>query len=412
MTSVPSKDSSEVNWKSEWMISLPGAFFFLFACLSSAAYPQSLSASDQVPLAGSRVFGAKGCSNCHAVNGVGGKIGPDLGRIQHHRSFSDVAAAMWNHLPKMVAAAKKRSLAFPYLTSREVGDLIAFLFTVNYFEAGGNVDSGKKLFALKGCIRCHQIAGVGGVIGPSLDSVGQARSPFGIAAAMWNHGAAMAETMRAYGVRRPSLSASELRDLTAYLRAAASERSTAPVAILPGNVNDGRRLFAQKLCIRCHNLQGRGGKVGPDLGKRGLFGDVVEFAAALWNKAPAMLQEMKIRKIAAPALTPDEMADIVSYLRAFQYFGEAGSPVRGQKLLAEKRCVTCHSGSGEGSKGALDLARVEDLGSPASVIAALWNHGDVMMRGLAAARFNWPPLTAEEVTDLMAFFRRPTGSRR
>src|SRR5262245_4661768 len=59
------------------------------------------SAPPQDPLAGSRVFGARGCVKCHAVNGIGGRIGPDLGRVARARSFYDLATAMWNHLPRM-----------------------------------------------------------------------------------------------------------------------------------------------------------------------------------------------------------------------------------------------------------------------------------------------------------------------
>ena len=186
------------------------------------------------------------------------------------------------------------------------------------------LDSGKKLFSNKGCIRCHQIGGVGGVLGPSLDAVGQSGAPMNVAAAMWNHGPTMAEAMRARGIERPNLSASELRDLVAYLRATAPERAGGPVSILPGRVNEGRALFEKKQCIKCHSIQGKGGNIGPDLGRRGLYRNLVEFAAALWNKAPAMLRAMKLRKFTVPQLNGEEMADIVAYLRSFQYFGEPG----------------------------------------------------------------------------------------
>ena len=164
------------------------ATLFLFPPLS---HDQSVVTPAQNPLAGSRVFGAKGCSNCHSLNGIGGKIGPDLARLGQNRSFNDLAAAMWDHLPQMVAEAKKRGIAFPSLTAPEAGDLIAFLFTQNYLNVAGSADSGKKLFANKNCILCHQIGGVGGVLGPSLDGVAQSFSPIDVAAAMWNHGPAM-----------------------------------------------------------------------------------------------------------------------------------------------------------------------------------------------------------------------------
>jgi mono/diheme cytochrome c family protein len=384
----------------------------LTLCFISQSHSQSVVAPAQDPLAGSRVFGSTGCSKCHAVNGVGAKVGPDLGRIQANRSFNDLAAAMWNHLPAMAAKMKELHQPFPQLYSAEAGDLIAFLFAQNYFEGFGNVELGKKLFNRKGCIRCHQIGGVGGVLGPSLDAVGQSGAPMNVAAAMWNHGPAMAEAMRARVIERPNLSASELRDLVAYLRATSPERAGGPVSILPGRVNEGRALFEKKQCIKCHSIQGRGGNIGPDLGRRGLYRNLVEFAAALWNKAPAMLRAMKLRKFTVPQLNGEEMADIVAYLRSFQYFGEPGNPDRGRQLLWEKQCLNCHSLDGRGGKGAPALAITKGRGSPAAVIAALWSHGNLMTESAPERSLSWPQLKSDEVAHLMAFFERSTRSER
>ena len=80
----------------------------------------------------------------------------------------------------------------------------------------------------------------------------------------------MAETMAKRGVSRPTLSASELRDLIAYLKSVEPKRAPSQASIIPGRIDEGRALFGQKQCIKCHNLQGGGGNVGPDLGKRGL----------------------------------------------------------------------------------------------------------------------------------------------
>jgi mono/diheme cytochrome c family protein len=310
----------------------------------------------------------------------------------------------------MAARMNERHQPLPQLNAAEAGDLIAFLFTQNYFEGAGKAESGKKLFSQKRCIQCHQIGGVGGVLGPSLDAVGQSASPINVAAAMWNHGPEMTETMRARGIERPTLNASELRDLVAYLRAVASEHSGAPVSILPGNVNEGRALFEKKQCIKCHGIQGKGGNVGPDLGRRGLHRNLDEFAAALWNKAPAMLRAMKLRKFTVPQLNGEEMADIVAYLRSFQYFGEPGNPDLGRRLLWEKQCLNCHSLDGREGKGAPDLAQVKGLGSPAAVIAALWSHGDLMTELPPERSLSWPQLKSDEVVHLMAFFERSTRS--
>jgi hypothetical protein len=141
------------------------------------------------------------------------------------------------------------------------------------------------------------------------------------------------------------------------------------------------------------------------LGKRGLHRDLVEFAAAIWNKEPAMLRAMKLRNVAVPVLTAAEMADIVAYLRAFQYFGGPGNAARGRQLLAEKQCIKCHS-------SVSDLAQKKGLASPAAVMAALWNHGGETMGRFHERNINWPQLNADEMTHIMAFFEEMARSER
>ena len=72
--------------------------------------------------AGSRVFGAKGCVKCHAVKGLGGSEGPDLGRTPKLRTFYDLAADMWNHGPAMVERMLELDIRRPRLSPRETGD--------------------------------------------------------------------------------------------------------------------------------------------------------------------------------------------------------------------------------------------------------------------------------------------------
>ena len=67
----------------------------------------------QDPIAGSAVFGAKGCIECHAVNGLGGTYGPDLGRIGRRGSFNELAATMWNHVPLMRAGMSEVGIEKP-----------------------------------------------------------------------------------------------------------------------------------------------------------------------------------------------------------------------------------------------------------------------------------------------------------
>jgi len=387
------------------------AVSFLLLWSLEVAFAQSLFSPTQDPLAGSRVFGTKGCVKCHAVNGVGGNVGPDLGRIPRPRSFYDLTAAMWNHLPKMAERMRELGIARPQLDARETGDLIGFLYTLDYFDPPGNVDAGRRLFTEKKCVVCHQAAGTGGVVGPNLDFLRQFGSPILIAAELWNHGPAMAEAMRAKGIVRPIFRDAELRDLIAYLKAASPTHAEEPLYVLPGRADEGHRLFTEKGCVLCHSAGGKGGRVGPDLAERGLPWSLTQFAATMWNKAPAMMKEMKARAVSVPRLQAREMSDLVAYLYAVRYFAEAGDPRKGRELATAKGCLGCHSLESRGGKVGPDLAQVKGLDSAAAVIAALWNHGFIMAERAERRHVAWPRLRPEEMAHVVAFLQSVTPGR-
>jgi len=376
-----------------------------------AAWAQPVFSPSQDPLAGSRVFGAKGCVKCHSINGIGGKVGPDLARNLKPRSFYDVATAMWNHLPRMAARMKQLGITRPELTAQEAGDLVGFLYTLNYFDRPGNRAAGQRLFSEKKCIVCHQVDGTGGVVGPNLDLLKQFASPIYVASAMWNHGPAMAEAMRAKGVERPTFTAQELRDLIAFLAPATSGPPEGPLYVLPGRPELGRELFVDKKCIQCHSVGGVGGKVGPDLVSLGVRRSPVEFAATIWNKAPAMMKVMVSRNIALPQLSPENMADLVAYLYSVRYFASGGSVPKGWLVASNKGCLHCHGVSGERGKPASDLTRAKGLDSSAAVLAALWNH-TLVTPSVAGKQLAWPILNAEEMADLVTLLESLSPSRK
>ena len=382
----------------------------IFIRLSGPALAQPGSGPTQDPLAGSRVFGAKGCSGCHAIHGVGGKVGPDLGRIPKPRTFYDLASAMWNHVPEM--AAKMRKLGKPplQLTPRETGDLMAFLATVNYFDPDGNPKVGKKIFTDKQCVICHQMERVGGVFGPSLDSVVQF-GPIFFAAAMWNHGPAMAEAMQARGIKRPVFSGAELRDFIAYVKSVSRALGDQPVQVLPGRTEEGERLFAARGCVDCHGIKGMGGPVGPPLAGRKLYSSLFDFAAAMWNKGPAMAREMKRRVVPVPPLQAHELADVVAFLHSVQYFAAPGDSRRGETLARAKGCLGCHSMSGKGGSIGPDFRKVAGLDQPATVVSAMWNHAGAMEQKMAEMSLAWPLLKGSEMADLVSFVQTLGRSR-
>jgi mono/diheme cytochrome c family protein len=356
-------------------------------------------------LAGSRLFGALGCAGCHAIDGVGGTVGPDLGRPATSHTYFGFAAAMWNHLPQMVQRMDELGIAPPRLDPWEAGDLIAFLVWLDYFDPPGDVDHGRQLFTEKGCVLCHQVADVGGVAGPDLDFLGQYGSPIQIATAMWNHGPAMAEEMGDRGIDRPSFTSAELIDLITYLESGSPEMPTAPQYVLPGRPDVGRQRFVDRGCSQCHGVQGEAGMMGPDLGRMGRHESLIDFAAAMWNKSPTMLAAIQRSGITVPRMNAGDMADIVAYLSSVRYFGEAGNPTRGARRVREKGCQDCHSVRGSGGTTAPDLARVQGLDSPAAVIAALWNHALTTEVETGQPEVSWPVFSTVEMADLAAFLQ-------
>jgi cytochrome c2 len=372
------------------------------------ARAQQVFGPSQDALAGARVFGTMGCATCHAVHGVGGRIGPDLGRIPGSRSFYDLGAAMWNHLPRMVAAMQERGIPRPHLQVRQTEDLIAFLYTLDYFDAPGDPAVGARVFMEKRCIVCHQVRSVGGVVGPNLDFLKPFGSPIFVAAALWNHGPQMTEAMKTVGIERPALTGTELRDLAAYIAPVYTGPQEGPAYVLPGRASTGQRRFVEKRCAACHGVDAPGRGVGPSLAERGERRSLLEFAAAMWNKAPSMSQAMAARGFTIPELRPDEMADIVAYLYSVRYFADPGDVRTGWKVARSKGCLRCHPGQG---RVASDLTAVKGLGSPAAVITALWNHAAVAPADRGALAEAWPELRPEEMPHLVALLQSSGRSR-
>ena len=388
-----------------------GGFLVLLLLTPGAGSAQEALEPAQDPLAGSEVFAAKGCVECHAVNGLGGAVGPDLGRIARRRSFYELAATLWNHIPLMGEGMEEHGVEHREMDAHEAADLIGFLFTLNYFDAPGDVRRGKQLFTEKKCLVCHRVGRYGGEVGTNLDFVGRYGSPILVAASMWNHGAVMSDSMEAKGVKRPGFEAAELVDLIAYLESAAPEAVEGRVYVLPGRAGAGRVVFVEKGCYQCHSVQSVGGQTGPDLAAAGRQWGLTEFAAAMWNKAPAMLAQLKGSDRPVPSLGAVEMADLVAYLYAIGYFAELGDAELGEQRLRDSGCLGCHSIGGYGATTARDFDYVREMESPAEVSAALWNHALLVEAGTEVIQGPWPRLGAEELADIMAYLQTPAPDR-
>jgi cytochrome c2 len=377
----------------------------LLTAFPVSAHAQGLFSGQHDPLAGEKLFTARGCTACHAVAGKGGRVGPDLARTTRPRTFFDLGAALWNHAPTMAARARERGATRPRLDAREVGDIAAYLYTLSYFDPKGDAAAGRRLFTDKQCASCHGATGQGTDAGPDLTALKRFASPIALATAMWNHAPRMAEVMKARGIPRPTFKPGELNHLIAYLQSAVPQAPLGQVYVLPGRALDGRRVFIERRCAECHTLVTTAGDERPNLVERVGTRSLVDFAAAMWNKAPAMQQAATTRGVALPRLRPDETADIVAYLYAVQYFRASGDPRRGVLTAVNRGCLDCHALFGERGKPASDLTTFKDVDSAPAVLAALWNHSLIDDPRPPRDRRPWPTFRGEDMADLMAYLR-------
>jgi mono/diheme cytochrome c family protein len=358
------------------------------------------------PLEGSRLFTGKGCLRCHAVHGVGGTAGPDLGRRVLNRPLLEIAGVMWNHSPGMQHIFQEKRVSRPRFEPSEMASLLSFLYYLGSFDPPGDAAVGAALFSQKGCQTCHSLGGKGGSVGPRLDKYSRYTSPLFLTAALWNRGKPMAEAVERLNVPHPTFQGPDITDLLAYIRSAGG--GTERVYVPPGKPKGGEALFRTKRCVECHSIRGHGGAVGPDLGTT-LKGSLMRIVGSMWNHGPKMWAKMAERGIEVPALSTQEMSDLVSYLYFFQFVDPPGDASRGLAVYKEKRCGTCHALRGVGEGVGPDLATVEKLDRSLDVITGMWNHAATMEEVMVGANVAWPILKGGEMADLIAYLLQVRG---
>ena len=126
------------------------------------------------PQPGQRLYESL-CSRCHGIEGVGGQ-GPSLRQPVLRQAPDDdalrsiiVGGIPGAGMPNIVGSA----------TPAEVTQLVAYVRTLGRHPpetVPGNPERGRDLFASRGeCMKCHIVAGKGGVLGPDLTSIGLSR---------------------------------------------------------------------------------------------------------------------------------------------------------------------------------------------------------------------------------------------
>lgn len=263
---------------------------------------------------GERIFREKRCINCHRVGDTGGTLAPGLDKYQSKISIPFITSALWNNSPAMAKKMRQENIPRPVFKEKDVVDILAFI-RVNgknserkrEYLPVGNPQNGRKLFKKNRCSFCHAINGKK-KIGPNLGSRELKGSISFILSKMWNVGPKMWSEMEKQGIPFPKLKPTEMSDLLSFLYSIHfSER--------PGSARKGEQLFVDKMCEYCHNQQGGGSAIAPDLGKMGAENSF-DILASMWNHAPKIEEKIVELGIRWPTLEREEMRDILAYILA------------------------------------------------------------------------------------------------
>ena len=336
---------------------------------------------------GAKLFESEQCIKCHAVNGRGGKVGLDLARsAPRDYSPAHLASAMWNHAPVMWAAMQGAGIEHPQLTPEQAADLFAYFYSQRFFEGAGDTARGKEVFHVKHCDECH---GVSQSIAEGAPPVAQWESladPVLLVQQMWNHSFSMRQAFARRHIEWQALTTAQLGDILAYLRSLPETKHlTARFSNTSGRGGD--QIFKNKGCVKCH--------VGQLALENRLHNmTLTDIAVDMWNHAPRMLQP-------PPALSPDEMRQLLSFLWMRQFVYPGGNIAEGKRVFTERRCAECHI---SGRNGAPPLPGQARKYSEVAIISALWRHGPQMLVRMKQAGIGWPRFqNPQEMADLIAY---------
>jgi len=180
----------------------------------------------------------------------------------------------------------------------------------------------------------------------------------------------------------------------------------AALPVIPGDSVRGARIFESEQCIRCHAVNGRGGKVGVDLGRAvPRHYTPAYLASTMWNHAPVMWSAMSQAGIETPKLTPESAADLFAYFYSARYFEKPGDPERGKGTFQGKHCTVCHGIAESRAEGAPPVAQWESLADPILLARQMWNHTFRMRQAFRRRNLEWVSLTSEDLEDILGYLR-------
>ncbi len=302
-----------------------------------------------------------GCLNCHAIDGKGGTVAPDLSHA-HERLHED-----W-----LIRFLKKpyviRPLGYiPYsgvqmpnlrLSDQEAEKIAHYLSTLKKVEIERrtalalrlndpegleeDIEKGRRLFARLPCLNCHTITGgKRRLIAPDLSDIGTRLQAEFLYLWIENPQAFEPKTiMPNFGLKDKQLfpMTRYLMSLKSELPSSLDETPSARLPFGPMRVAKAERLF-RDLCIRCHTLDGRGGQTGPDLSyegdkvnRRWLF----QFLKNPYRIRPLGFAQNPIARMPKLRLNDDELMMMTEFISTLKKRRNLNLPMTHDVMMSKK----------------------------------------------------------------------------
>jgi len=271
------------------------------------------------PTQGRSIFNEKGCNICHPLSGKGKDGEPGLDEFPQNLSPVFLSQVIWNHGPDMIAQMVKLGMKWPEFKGKEMMDLLEFIKMnakkgpkETAFITPGNPREGKQVFTAKGCTKCHAIRGEGGKGGEDLGKKAKEfyKSLTEIASSMWNKGPTVLAKMAQTQPGIPKFTPKEMADLIAYLY-------FLHFIDEPGNPTNGKKIFSELGCSKCHGLDGkRGLLMDIDLSKYQKASNPIEIVAGIWNHGTEIDKAVREKGIPWPRFKKGEMAELLEFIRS------------------------------------------------------------------------------------------------
>jgi mono/diheme cytochrome c family protein len=174
----------------------------------------------------------------------------------------------------------------------------------------------------------------------------------------------------------------------------------------------GEQLFKSLACIQCHSVNGAGGRVAADLGRRiDRNFTPASLASTMWNHAPTMWAAMRDRDIRAGDLDNQAAADLFAYFYSARFFEKPGDAGRGKRLFTERACALCHGLTEAARPGIKPVSQWDALADPIALTEAMWNHAPNMFTEFQLKQVPWPQLSGQDLTDLLVYLRNLPATR-